>query len=255
MMNPRRIVCQWWSWLRLAVGLTLCGVSACSPGATILDVLANSTASLGRPINADGTTDDTAGRRGNINIVFVNNTPYRAVFTFGTYDPLNTDQAGSAAFPIKWRQFFVDDQTAANRLDALSESQKITFAGSGAADDPGGCGRAISIGHAELIDLIEANKFQTSSSSVALHPEALRPVCDAGQAKAGIAFFSETSTGPAENACESVTELVGWAEGIQTLQGAKYPCNALLIYTFDEAGTWPGGKKKFTVELTQVILP
>ena len=88
-------------------------------------------------------------------------------------------------------------------------------------------------------------------------PEALRPVCNAttGQARAGIAFFAETSGGPAEDACESADEMVGWAEGIVSLQGADYPCGGLLIYTFYESGTWPDGKKKFIAELTDVILP
>ena len=108
-----------------------------------------------------------------------------------------------------------------------------------------------------IIGLIGLNECLQFLLGTELHEEALRPVCDSqtNQPRAGIAFFAETSDGPAADVCESADEMVGWAQGIITLQGGRYPCNALLIYTFQEVGTWSDGKKQFTVELTQVILP
>jgi hypothetical protein len=56
----------------VVVGFSVAGCS--------LDALYHTTASLG---------GDTAGQRGNAEVVFINNTPYRAIFTFGAYDELD----------------------------------------------------------------------------------------------------------------------------------------------------------------------
>ena len=56
--------------------------------------ISNLTASLG---------GDTAGSRGRVQIVFINNTPYRSVFTFAIYD--QTDPSSEPDF----RQFGHDE--------------------------------------------------------------------------------------------------------------------------------------------------
>ena len=88
----------------LAASCALAGLSCVG----LEDLWFNTTSSLGRPTNADGSENDTPGRRADLSIIFKNNTAYRAVFTYGTYDPLNTDQGSNVAFPIKFRQFVVD---------------------------------------------------------------------------------------------------------------------------------------------------
>src|SRR2546423_8703959 len=41
--------------------------------------------------------NQTARRAGNISVQFVNNTPFRAAFTFGTYDSLDRNPPGPAS--------------------------------------------------------------------------------------------------------------------------------------------------------------
>ncbi|MEP0844029.1 MAG: hypothetical protein HRF43_15105, partial [Phycisphaerae bacterium] len=60
------------SWLTVAA---LAGTAGCD-----LDTFLNNTASLG---------GNTPGQRGNVRVAFINHTPFRAVFTYGTYDPQN----------------------------------------------------------------------------------------------------------------------------------------------------------------------
>ena len=231
-----------WFGLGLALALGL-GSPACMPGAGFIESILNNMASLGRPTLDDGTEDDTPGLRADIRVQFVNNTPYRAVFTFGTYDPLNTAQGLATSFPIKFQQFFVDDVTT-NRLDAFGESEVITFT-AGSGTDPGGCGRAMGIGNEELIQLIDENldDLGTSASGEEIQDEALRPVCDPqrNEPVAGIAFFRETSDGPGTDACDSADDMVAWAPGLRTLQGAQYPCDSTLVYTFVEDSSQDGG--------------
>ena len=225
-------------WLGLALLLAV-GTLACTPAAFF-----NITTTLG---------GEVPGKRSNISVAFINNTPYRAVFTFGTYDPQNTAQNLPISFPIKFQQFFVDPD-GVDRLDGFSQSNVITFTASpGVANDPGGCGRAISIGGERLITLIEENRRALEEAGNTIHDEALRPVCDpsTNQPQAGIAFFSETSPGPQINACDSASELAAWADPVITLQGAQYQCDSLLLYTFEVDNSQPGGVR---VDLT-VILP
>src|SRR5690606_5035764 len=105
--------------LALAVG------AACVPGGIL-----NNTVSLG---------GNNPGQRGNINVTFINNTPFRAIFTYGVYDPQNT------TFGPEFKQFFVDPDPDL-RLEGNSESEVVTFT----------CGRAFSIGGEELIDRVRA---------------------------------------------------------------------------------------------------
>jgi hypothetical protein len=240
--------------LLLASGLAMVlFVSGCVTGGQILAGLFN-TASLG------GTTP---GRRGNISVKFVNNTPYRAVFTFGTYDPLNTAPVNplgppadrySVDFPIngKFGQFVVDTTNGGTRLNAFSESDVITFqADPFNALDPGGCGRGISVGGAQLVSLIEKDTTLVSFDGLAAQPAALKPLCDTATntAKAGVAFFLETSAGPSDNACDSADEVKAFAAGAvtqqgrvnQTFEGPRYPADSTVTFTFVQDDTQPGG--------------
>lgn len=244
-------------------GMVLVAVTALSGVSCGVDALwFNTTTSLGRPTNADGTEDDTPGRRANLNLVFKNNTAYRAVFTYGTYDPLNADQDSDVAFPIKFNQFVIDPDDPERQLDAFSESEVITFGRTNNAD-PGGCGRALGIGHEDLIILVEDNEFDTTTDGQDLRSDALRPVCSSSDGtlriETGIAFFSETSDGPSSdpdsNACETVDEIAGYAQGVVALQGVDYPCGGTLVLEFVQDGVWPDGKARIVVQLAEVILP
>lgn len=226
-----RLVCLWG--LAAAAGL-----AGCTLNFQELALLLN-TSSLG------GTEP---GTRGDLNVRFVNQTPYRVVLTFGTYDPLNDGRDPDLAFPIKFRQFVFDDTEGGTRLDAFSESEVIPFPKRSPAD-PGGCGRVISLGGEELIERIEDDAALLDTAA----PEALRPLChdETNRPRGGIAFFRETGSGPAENACDSKAEIAAWSDPVTTLQGdprfglpgqVRYPCDgSTVVYTFVEDPAQPGG--------------
>jgi len=107
---------------RLAVYCGLMACLSCTP-----DAFFNNTASLG---------GSTPGGRGNIDVSFVNKTPFRAILTFGTYDPQNYD-----GFPVQFGQFAANPDPTV-RLEGNSEAGPFTFP----------CGRVFSLGGEEMIE-------------------------------------------------------------------------------------------------------
>jgi len=207
-------------WLRLAVLCVLATLASCTPAAFF-----NNTVTLG---------GNVPGQRGGISVMFVNETPYRAIFTFGTYDPQNTTQNTAVSFPIEFDQLFVDAD-ATNRLDPHSSSEIFTFS----------CGRALSVGGQRLVDLILENDLDEDANAIALRPLP-DPVTGEARSRAGIAFSDRDLD--ADGASDPTG---GWSEGVVTLQGAEYQCDSLLIYTFVQDGSQPGGIR---IDLS-VILP
>lgn len=215
-------------WTRWSLLLLLTAGGGCGVHKNPFDFWFNNTTTLGGSI---------PGRRTSIYIAFINNTPYRAIFTFGTYDPLNMDQQGPLAFPIAFEQFYIDPNPD-YRLERNSVSRTVVF----------GCGRAIGVGDQALVDIIEKYGYETTSSGAPVYPEALRPLLDprTGAHKAGIIFSDRPL-----DAEDAGTHITAWASGVVTLQGAEYPCDALVVYTFDLDETQPGG-----VRVTpEVMLP
>jgi hypothetical protein len=221
---------RWLAYALLVVGAT--GSLACEGNLQILRMF----------FNADSLGGDTPGRRANLKVKFVNQTAFRPVFTFGTYDPLNTRPSNDLFFPPKFEQFVIDTTNGGLSLDAFSESDVITFSAE-SLGDPGGCGRAISLGGEQLIQLIEDDEARLETAL----PEALRPLCDeaTNEPAAGIAFFPETSAGPAENACDTADEIAATAAPLLILQGdplinlesdVRYPCDgeSTVVITFVE---------------------
>ncbi|NLE57941.1 MAG: hypothetical protein GX616_06240 [Planctomycetes bacterium] len=218
-------------WLSYGViGMLFAGSLACDGNLQFLAMLFN-TSSLG------GTTP---GSRADLKVKFVNQTAYRPVFTFGTYDPLNDRPANDLYFPLKFRQFVIDTSEGGILLDAYSESDVITFTRS-SLGDPGGCGRAISLGGEDFVQRIERDESLLEDA----RPEALRPLCVNDQPAAGIAFFSEASSGPAEDPCETQSEILASAAPMTVLQGdplrnvtgdVRYPCDgeSIVVITFVE---------------------
>ncbi len=212
-----------WPWLLLLIAGGGCG-STMNP----IDFWFNNTETLG------GTVP---GQRSYIQMSFVNNTPYRAIFTFGTYDPLNTDQEGPLAFTIQFEQFYIDPDSN-YRLERNSVSQTYGF----------WCGRAIGVGDTALVEIIEKYEIEKTTGGAPVYPEALRPLVDekTGAKKAGIIFSDRPL-----DAEDAGTHITAWASGVVTLQGADYPCESLVVYTFDLDDTQPGGVRV----TTEVILP
>ena len=147
------------------------------------DTFRNLTASLG----------GNAGQRGDVLIVFINNTAYQPVFTYGTYDQTDPD--------------FVPDASQFNITDATVEPGQPTDVGAL------NCGRVFGIGSPRLLDLIERN------------PPAVEP--DPAALVEGVAFYEADATEPSESA------LVGTAPAFEALLGVDFPCGSLLIIKFE----------------------
>lgn len=155
------------------------------------------------------------GGRGNLRVAFINETPFRAIFTYGTYDPENP------GFTPQFRQFSVSP-TAASRLEGNSESAPITLQ----------CARAVSIGSAEFIERLRDAGLVDNASEEALQP--------------GISFSDRPLDDP-----QAGQPVAGHLDGIETVQGLEFPCEALLVYTLRTDATQPSG---FRLDL-QVVLP
>ncbi len=151
-----------------------------------------STASLG---------GNTAGGRGTVEVIFINNTALRPVLTFGTYDNLDPDSQPS------FRQITLDGDLT---IEADGVTERLSLF----------CGRVFSVGSAELLDLIDRNVDDDS-----VEPDALVD---------GVEFFDTVSADP--DAAPT-----GAAPPFEALLGVDFPCNSLLIIYLenDDSGTDP----------------
>jgi len=90
---------------------------------------------------------DSPGDRGSVGVIVLNNTPYRAVFTLGSYDQSVPDaEPDFAQFPL--------DGNAV--LDANEDGGFLTF----------DCARVFSIGGGRLIDLIDPDTEDVQQSAL-----------------------------------------------------------------------------------------
>jgi hypothetical protein len=179
--------------VRSLASAALIGVAGCG------ESFANLSASLG---------GGRAGGRGDVGVLFINNTPHRAVFTFGSYD--QTDQFSKPDF----KQLGLDDPGVT--LDRNSSSTILSIE----------CARVFSIGSPSLLRLIEENL-----PDVTLDDDAFLE---------GVEFFSvPPEDGDGEDTAEPVSE--GVAPPFEALLGVDFPCNALLIirFEFDDLGPDP----------------
>lgn len=160
--------------------------SATSAGCT--DDLRNLTASLGGA---------SAGERGTVRVLCINNTEARAVFTFGTFD--QTDRLSVPSF----QQFGLD--ASEDVLNSDTESEILEFP----------CGRVFAVGSPRLLEFIDANASDADTIAAAMVE--------------GIDFY-DTST-------DDATEppLLGSAPPFEALLGIDFPCNSLLILYLEPA--------------------
>jgi hypothetical protein len=167
--------------------------------------VSNLTASLG---------GETAGERGQVQVVFINNTPHRAVFTFGTYD--DTDQDSQPDF----FQFGLDDYDTT--LDGNSTSEVGSLE----------CARVFSVGGPKLPALIEEDLPDASPDEDAFVE--------------GVKFFEIASDEadeeePDSSEGDSGPTLAGTAAPLEALIGIDFSCGSLLIIRleFDDLGPDP----------------
>ncbi|MCB9849928.1 MAG: hypothetical protein H6817_04410 [Phycisphaerales bacterium] len=182
----------------LAAILLFAPLSGCA-----FNALLHATSSLG------GTV---AGQRGNTQVLFINNTPYRAIFTFGAYDELDQNTEPTL------QQFSSDAST----LDLEGNTQSDTIDVQ--------CARVYSIGGTGLITRVRANLDEGSFDETSLVE--------------GVNF---SSAGVDDDDADAATE--GKAAAHNALIGVDFECGALLIYRFEvnDAGPEP-----FIVELTVI---
>jgi hypothetical protein len=167
-------------------GLSLALLAACGT-CTAGDGLLHQSASFG---------GDVAGQRGTSEVIFINNTPYRAIFTFGAYDD----------------------------FDANTEPELISFSPEDDFNLEGGasigplsitCSRIYSIGGAAMIRLSVKNLSREALPSDALVPGA---------------YFSDAPLGSDEES--EPTE--GTAGPLDMLIGLDFPCDSVITIRFEE---------------------
>ncbi|MFQ5414890.1 MAG: hypothetical protein ACE5E6_10575 [Phycisphaerae bacterium] len=110
---------------RAAAALVMLVAAGCG------DFVLNQTASLG---------GSSPGSRGSVRVVFINNTPHRAVFTAGGFDP-----ADQAFAPEDFVQF--SSGGGGMTLDGDSQSDILTMT----------CARVVGVGSPTLLELIDRN--------------------------------------------------------------------------------------------------
>lgn len=158
------------------------------------DSLVHQSASLG---------GSTAGDRGTVRFILINNTPHRAVFTLGTFDDL--DRFSEPDF----EQFGVKDRE--RHLDGNSTSPILSLS----------CGRVLSIGGARMLDLIDRNLPDASTLEEATVE--------------GVRFYEI----PTDSGDESPSEpaLTGEAPSLEGLIGLDFACESIVVlhFEFDDA--------------------
>ena len=165
------------AWTSLLTGL-LMGLVGCN-------ALQNATASLGGA---------TAGQRGNVRVLFINNTPFRAIFTFGAYDNLDRNTQPQI------------QQISSTTTDLEGNAQTNVM------NIP--CHRVFSIGGAGLLARIRDNLMDGQFDEDLLIE--------------GVNF---SSAPVGDDQADAATE--GMAPPIDRFIGVDFECNSLVIYRFE----------------------
>ncbi len=145
----------------------------------------------------------TAGDRGTVRVIVINNTPHRAVFTMGTFDDL--DRFSEPVF----EQFGVKDREQHLDGNSTSAIQSIP------------CGRVFSVGGSRMLDLIAQNLPDATTIEEAT--------------VGGVQFYEL----PTDSTDAAVTEpvLQGDAPALEALIGEDFGCGSIIVlrFEFDDA--------------------
>lgn len=151
--------------------------------------------------SGDFIANMTEERTGNITVVFINNTPFRANFSFGTFDSLDRNPPSAPAFQQQ-------------RVEANTTSATQTI----------GCRRDFAIGTPELLErALVTGATNTANFDPDLFIE-------------GIAF---SSAAPGTDAADLPTD--GTGPSFAALLGVDFTCQDQLIITFSQDATTPTG--------------
>jgi len=145
--------------------------------------------------------NQTAELTGNVSILFINDTPYRASFSYASWNSLDRDPPGT----INFRQL---------RLAPYASNGPVTLT----------CARNVAIGTEEMYQrVIDTEANQTAT----FDPDAFDTVV----------HFSDQ---PADSELAAIAT-VGTAVGSEKLLGVHFECGDELIFTFVEDPDVPGG--------------
>jgi len=170
------------------------------------EFFANQTASLG---------GNTAGGRGTVRVLFINNTAHSAVFTYGSYDQ------SDPGFAPDFAQFSLEAFDVRSVELGPGATSSIASTNARAFLD---CARVFGIGSADLLDLIRKNR-----SDASVFDEAM---------VSGVEFF-DAAGGEVDAEAEAEPASVGSAPPFEALLGVDFPCNALLVLRFELDDTGP----------------
>lgn len=188
--------------------LTLAALPVANTGCdvqSLREIVQNQTATFGPPGAEElAGAPINSGLRGTIRVEFENKTPYRAIFTYGTFD--NTDERSTPAF----FQSSVNSQLVPPDTDAPLEG----LAEAGPIELP--CARVFSVGSRSLISLIATNPGPTPD------------LIDEAGLLDGVGF-SDAELGAAEDAAPNQ----GYAAGFEARIGVEFGCGDLLHVTLD----------------------
>lgn len=143
----------------------------------------------------------TEERTGNITVVFINNTPFRANFSFGTFDSLDRNPPSAPTFQQQ-------------RVEAFTTSATQTV----------GCRRNFAIGTAEFLERV----LVTGATNVASF--------DPDLFIEGIAF---SSAAPGTDAADLPTDGIG--PSFEAALGVDYTCLDQLVITISQDAAAPTG--------------
>jgi len=180
-----------WSEIRRALPVITVTLPAIVCGGCSIEPLLHRTASFG---------GDTAGDRGVCSVVFINNTPYRAVFTFAAYDDLDQNTFAADRDPESRIFAFTDDDDALN-LDGDAFSPLLTVE----------CCRVFSVGGETMRQLIRESLPPDQIVDDALVP--------------GVYFVGVES--------DDEDAPLPMAEPLDLLLGLDFPCDSLVIFRFE----------------------
>ncbi len=221
-MNTRRIITSYAVTVIAGCALLICGCE---------NFLANQTASLG---------GDTAGGRGTLRVLFINNTPHQAVFTYGTYDQTDPSFVPDFAQFTREGDITLDAGEASSLVLPSALTLDVQCALSGTCLT---CARVFGIGSPALLRLIRDNvptdnvgDEQAMLEGVEFFGTPVEDVVDedaedAGDEEGTDAEDADDVDPEDEDAAEPTSQ--GFAPPFEALLGVDFPCNALLIIRFE----------------------
>lgn len=139
---------------------------------------------------------------GDVTVQFINNTPFRAAFSFGSYNSLDRSPPGEPSF----------EQL---RVEGNTTSQAVTVT----------CRRTVVVGTEEFIERVLLTEADEDAADF-----------DADAFSENVNFSSADP-----NSASAALPTVGTARGREALAGLDFRCGDRLIFIFEQDAAAPGG--------------